>query len=87
MFSEQELAFLRGQPLARIGTVDDQGQPTVDAVGFEFDGMRFYMSGHRNAMTNMICAHLIGSASVAGRKARILYDDTGSQYGVCARCQ
>jgi pyridoxamine 5'-phosphate oxidase family protein len=57
MFSEQELAFLRGQPLARIGTVDDQGQPTVDAVGFEFDGMRFYMSGHRNAMTNMICAH------------------------------
>ena len=57
MFSEQELAFLRGQPLARIGTVDDQGQPTVDAVDFEFDGMRFYMSGHRNAMTNMICAH------------------------------
>ena len=57
MFSEQELAFLRGQPLARIGTVDDQGQPTVDAVGLEFDGMRFYMSGHRNAMTNMICDH------------------------------
>ena len=41
LFSEQELAFLRGQPLARIGTVDDQGQPTVDAVDFEFDGMRF----------------------------------------------
>lgn len=47
MFSEQELVFLRAQPLARIATVNDEGQPTVDAVGFEFDGARFYIGGHQ----------------------------------------
>ncbi len=38
MFSEQELAFLRALSLTRIATVDNDGQPTVDVVGFEFDG-------------------------------------------------
>jgi pyridoxamine 5'-phosphate oxidase family protein len=47
MFSEQEQAFLQVQPLARIATVATDGQPTVDAVGFEFDGARFYIGGHR----------------------------------------
>ena len=47
MFSEQEQAFLQSQLLARIATVDTDGQPTVDAVGFEFDGKRFYIGGHR----------------------------------------
>jgi pyridoxamine 5'-phosphate oxidase family protein len=46
MFSVQERAFLQSQPLARIGTVATDGQPTVDAVGFEFDGARFYIGGH-----------------------------------------
>jgi len=38
MFSEQELAYLQAQPLARIATVDNDGQPTVVVVGFQFDG-------------------------------------------------
>jgi pyridoxamine 5'-phosphate oxidase family protein len=47
MFSEQEQAFLQSQLLARMATVDTDGQPTVDAVGFEFDGQRFYIGGRR----------------------------------------
>ena len=47
MFSEQERAFLQSQLLARIATVAADGQPTVDAVGFEFDGKHFYVGGHR----------------------------------------
>jgi pyridoxamine 5'-phosphate oxidase family protein len=47
MFSEQELAFLQAQPLARIATVDNDDQPTVDVVGFQFDGSRFYIGGHQ----------------------------------------
>jgi pyridoxamine 5'-phosphate oxidase family protein len=47
MFSEQERAFLQSQLLARIATVATDGQPTVDAVGFEFDGKLFYVGGHR----------------------------------------
>jgi pyridoxamine 5'-phosphate oxidase family protein len=45
MFSEAEIAYLKSQYLARLATVSSKGQPTVDAVGFEFDGNRFYIGG------------------------------------------
>jgi pyridoxamine 5'-phosphate oxidase family protein len=37
-FSEDEVAFMASQPLARVATVDDDGQPDVVPVGYEFDG-------------------------------------------------
>lgn len=46
MFSEKELAYLRTQKLLRLATVEPDGQPDVDAVGFEFDGQYFYIGGH-----------------------------------------
>jgi pyridoxamine 5'-phosphate oxidase family protein len=46
MFSEQELAFLRTQPLARLATVAVTGQPDADAVGFAFENGRFYIGGY-----------------------------------------
>jgi pyridoxamine 5'-phosphate oxidase family protein len=45
MFSEAEIAYLKSQYLARLATVSGKGQPTADAVGFEFDGARFYIGG------------------------------------------
>jgi pyridoxamine 5'-phosphate oxidase family protein len=45
MFSEQEFAFLRTQPLARLATVAVNGQPDADAVGFAFENGRFYITG------------------------------------------
>ena len=45
MFSEQELAFLRTQPLARLATVAVNGQPDADAVGFAFENGRFSIAG------------------------------------------
>ncbi len=45
MFSEAEITYLKSQYLARLATVSSDGQPTVDAVGFEFDGARFYVGG------------------------------------------
>ena len=47
MFSEKELEYLKAHPLARLGTVTFAGQPDVDAVGYEFDGTRFYIGGTR----------------------------------------
>ena len=37
-FTPEEIAYLRSQPLARLATVDAEGQPDVVAVGFEYDG-------------------------------------------------
>lgn len=45
MFSEQEVAYLKTQRLARISTAAADGQPDVAPVGFEFDGRYFYVGG------------------------------------------
>ncbi len=45
MFDAHEGAFLASQRLARLATVTAHGQPDCDAVGFEFDGERFYVGG------------------------------------------
>jgi pyridoxamine 5'-phosphate oxidase family protein len=38
MFTDDERAYLRSQPLARLATVSPTGQPDADVVGFELDG-------------------------------------------------
>jgi pyridoxamine 5'-phosphate oxidase family protein len=73
MFSEQELTFLRAQPLARIATVDNDGQPTVDVVGFQFDGARFYIGGHQLQSTrkykNIVAGHRMVSLIIDDLKS------------------
>jgi pyridoxamine 5'-phosphate oxidase family protein len=51
-FTERELEYLRSQPLARIATVDPEGQPDNAAVGFrvESDGS-ILVGGMRNVRT------------------------------------
>ena len=44
-FSDEELAYLRSQRLARLATVAPDGQPDVVPVGFEFDGTHIYVGG------------------------------------------
>jgi len=73
MFSEQELAFLQAQPLARIATVDHDGQPTVDVVGFQFDGARFYIGGHQLQATRKYKNIVAGN-----RKVSLIIDDLKS---------
>ena len=44
-FSDQELAYLESQPLARLGTVNADGQPDVVPVAFELDGPYIWVGG------------------------------------------
>ena len=60
-FTEEEAAYLRSQPLARIATVGPGGQPDVAPVGFEFDGTYLYVGGR--------APHGPGSSSTS-RRAR-----------------
>lgn len=51
MFTQNEIAYLNSQPLARIATASGGGQPDVAPVGFDFDGEFFYVSGRNNKRT------------------------------------
>ena len=44
-FTDDEIAFMNAQPLARIATVSADGQPDVVPVGFEFDGTYINVGG------------------------------------------
>lgn len=70
MFTQQEQAYLRTQPLARVGTVAPGGQPDVDVVGFEFDGARFYIGGHQVQTTRKYKNIVAGN-----RKVSLIIDD------------
>jgi pyridoxamine 5'-phosphate oxidase family protein len=44
-FSDDELRFLRSQPLGRLATVSSRGQPDVVPVAVEYDGRYFWVGG------------------------------------------
>ncbi|MEV0292878.1 PPOX class F420-dependent oxidoreductase [Nocardia sp. NPDC050710] len=45
-FTEEEINYLQTQRLARVATVDPDGQPDVVPVGYEFDGAHIYIGGY-----------------------------------------
>jgi pyridoxamine 5'-phosphate oxidase family protein len=64
-FTEEEIAYLRSQPVARIATVSPDGQPDVSPVGYEFDGTYFYVGGHDPAKTRKFRYVEAGNTRVA----------------------
>ncbi|MCQ4118596.1 PPOX class F420-dependent oxidoreductase [Rhodococcus tibetensis] len=66
-FTDQEIAYLRSQPVARVSTVSPDGQPDVVPLAFEFDGTYFWIGGSGPSVTGTrkfrnICA---GNVKVA----------------------
>ena len=64
-FTEDEVAYLKSQPLARLATVDADGQPDAVPVGFEFDGTYFYVGGRDPERTRKFLNVKAGQAKVA----------------------
>lgn len=64
-FSDEEIAYLRSQRLARIATVGGDGQPDVAPVGFEFDGTHLYVGGIDPARTRKFRNVQAGNPKVA----------------------
>lgn len=44
-FTDEEIAYLRSQPIARLATISADGQPDVVPLAFEFDGTYFWVGG------------------------------------------
>ncbi|TQF74852.1 PPOX class F420-dependent oxidoreductase [Rhodococcus spelaei] len=64
-FTDEEIAYLRSQPLARIATTDPDGQPDVVPVGFEFDGTYINIGGIAPAKTRRHHNVLAGNDKIA----------------------
>lgn len=65
-FTDEEVTYLRSQPLGRLATVGDAGQPDVVPIGFDFDGTYIYVSGYGdNTKTRKFRNVLAGNAQVA----------------------
>ena len=64
-FTEDEVAYLKSQPLARIATVGDDDQPDVVPVGVEFDGTYLWVGGRAPERTRKFINVRAGHAKVA----------------------
>lgn len=73
MFYEAEIAYLKNQYLAGLGTVSSKGQPTVDAVGFEFDGTCYYIGG-----INLPVSRKYKNVAAGNHKVSLIIDDLES---------
>ncbi|GAC1690548.1 MAG: PPOX class F420-dependent oxidoreductase [Ktedonobacteraceae bacterium] len=73
MFSEKELAYISSQRLLRLATVEANGQPDVDAVGFRFDGQRFYILGQDLAKTRKY-----KNVQAGNKQVSLIIDDLAS---------
>jgi pyridoxamine 5'-phosphate oxidase family protein len=51
-FADDEIAYLRSQPLTRLATVGPDGQPDVVPLAFEFDGQGFWVGGVGDAVAH-----------------------------------
>lgn len=69
-FTDEEITYLRSQPLARIATVAPDGQPDVAPVSFVFDGTHFYIGTHATTKPRKQRNVEAGNAKVA-----IIIDD------------
>jgi pyridoxamine 5'-phosphate oxidase family protein len=72
-FSDEEVAYLRSQRLARLATVSPDGQPDVVPVGFEFDGTHLYVGGLDPGRTRKFRNVRAGNTKVA-----LVIDDLAS---------
>ncbi|MBY0401126.1 PPOX class F420-dependent oxidoreductase [Myxococcota bacterium] len=73
MFARAELDYLTTQRLARLATVSSEGQPTVDAVTFRFDGAAFWIHG-----LDLTATRKYKNIAAGNTKVSLIIDDLAS---------
>ena len=74
MFSADELAYLRSQPLARLATLNAGDQPDVVPVAFEVDETGFWVGGG----ATVVATRKIRNIVAGRRRVALVVDDLPS---------
>ncbi len=82
MFTDEELAYLRSQPLARLATLDPDDQPDVVPVAFEYDATHFWVGG---VGTQVLNTRKFRNITAGRRKVALVIDDLVSLTPFIAR--
>ena len=81
-FSDEEIAYLRSQPLARLATVNEDGQPDVVPVAFELDGSHLWVGG---VGAEVVHTRKFRNISAGRTKVSLVVDDLVSMEPFIAR--
>jgi pyridoxamine 5'-phosphate oxidase family protein len=81
-FTDEEIAFLRSQPLARVATVSTDGQPDVVPLAFEYDGTFFWVGGTGPAVAD---TRKFRNVRAGSHKVALVIDDLVSFVPFIAR--
>jgi pyridoxamine 5'-phosphate oxidase family protein len=74
-FTAEEIAYLQSQALARLATVDPDGQPDVVPVAFEFDGEGFWVGG---SGPSVLATRKFRNVVAGNRRVALVIDDLPS---------
>ena len=81
-FSDDEIAYLQSQPLARLATVNADGQPDVVPVAFELDGLYIWVGG---VGPDVACTRKLRNIGAGRSKVSLVVDDLVSMDPFIAR--
>jgi pyridoxamine 5'-phosphate oxidase family protein len=82
-FTDEEIAYLRSQPIARVATLSADGQPDVVPLAFEFDGSYFWVGGTGPDVAN---TRKFRNVRAGNHKVALVFDDLVSLDPFVARC-
>jgi pyridoxamine 5'-phosphate oxidase family protein len=82
-FTAEEIDYLRSQPLARVATLSDGGQPDVVPLSFEFDGTYFWVGGTGSSVAG---TRKFRNLRAGNDKVALVVDDLVSFEPLIARC-
>lgn len=71
-FTDEEIAYLRSQPIVRFSTVDSGGQPDVVPLACEFDGTYFWVGGGGASVLN---TRKFRNVQDGNHKVALVFDD------------
>jgi pyridoxamine 5'-phosphate oxidase family protein len=70
-FDDDEIAFIRSQPLVRLATLGDDEQPDVVPLACEFDGEFFWIGGGNSFLRT----RKVRNVAAGRRRVALVFDD------------